>query len=263
MLSLRSGRLWHVERAKAFFPRTFIHSLDSEVSTYKDRHGKSRILLSIGRNWVTMRWDAIGCCARIKNGRENRVKTDRKASKTSQAADESLKDFNTMHPPTTYSRRDRLPSPQGNPMDRLSVAAEPVRIEMATDNQSLMGYVAETSVKALDRLCVARELAHGDALGDNSRIPMPEINRLQKPFIWNDLCTIGVCEVSTLQTPADLGHFPDVVQKSAHLIMQANNAMSLFSQSDYTPMPQLNANEMGMIGSGYYGQSQQYQQLLK
>jgi hypothetical protein len=27
-------------------------------------------------------------------------------------------------------------------------------------------------------------------------------------------------------------------------------------------MPQLNANEMGMIGSGYYGQSQQYQQLL-
>jgi hypothetical protein len=34
-------------------------------------------------------------------------------------------------------------------------------------------------------------------------------------------------------------------------------------QSDYTSMPQLNANEMGMIGSGYYGQSQQYQQLLK
>ncbi|KAJ7309258.1 hypothetical protein DFH08DRAFT_823675 [Mycena albidolilacea] len=33
-------------------------------------------------------------------------------------------------------------------------------------------------------------------------------------------------------------------------IMQANNAISL------------NANEMGMIGSGYYGQSQQYQQLL-
>ncbi|KAJ7690590.1 hypothetical protein B0H14DRAFT_2652304 [Mycena olivaceomarginata] len=140
---------------------------------------------------------------------------------------------------------DRLPSPQGNPMDRLSVAAEPVGIEMGTDDQSLMGYVAETNVKPLDRLCVAQELAHGDALGDNARI-----------CLRYNFCGMEGLPPHPVPASSPMETF------SMANIMQANNAMSPFLQSDYASMPQLNANEMGMMGSGYYNQSQQYHQLL-